>query len=288
MRFRARWRNWPHQWMRLKIYWIFTKSRSSHQVRVSFGTTCMPQPSKTDWGTEGPHQGFIHITSMTSMTQNWERDIFRPRGLHTMNSLWPFVDAASFQFSLVWAILWALMARTKNLQGCRQSDFSDEESEYPTQCENCCRKQGYFGGPPSVRLPLRKLIASKFHQRGWPINTFSWSKQIKWSCRITFGSWLLYCRCFLFNGLCFFLAVYTSKLLLTLMTLMIQCCCQNCFPRLWYILFFSRSFEHFAMVSMLVLCCWCSAYLSVCCLSFCSILSLSLSFLIIYPFIHPS
>ena len=53
-------------------------------------------------------------------------------------------------------------------------------------------------------------------------------------------------------------------------------------------LFVCRSFGHFAMVSMLVLCCCCSACLLVCCFSFCLILSLSYYHSIIYPSIHSS
>ena len=42
------------------------------------------------------------------------------------------------------------MARTNEPHRDADRVVRDEESEYPTQCENCCRKQGYFGGPPSV------------------------------------------------------------------------------------------------------------------------------------------
>ena len=254
--------------------------------------------SKTNWGSSSRiHSHHIH----ESMTQNWERDIKTTGG-----TLWIHSDLLLMQhhFNSAWYVpsfepWWPGL---KNLTGMQTEWLETKRVNTQHSVRIVVENKGISG---VLRpLPLLTYLVFEVHPKiGIQVQSayclpLSWSKQTKWSCRITFGSWLLYFWIFLMFFIQWFVLflfrlyiyIYTSKLLLTLMTLMMQCCCQNCFPCWWYMLylFLCRSFSHFAMVSTLVLCCCCSASLSVCCLSFCWILSLSLSFIIIYPFIiHP-
>lgn len=278
MRSRARWRNWPHQSMRWKICWRFTKSRSSHQVRwvstMSFGTTWMPQPRKL---TEG-----LRVLIKDSFTSHpWVHDsklgenILRPREAHyefTLTFCW--CSIISIQLGMGHPL--SPDGQDSEPPGM-QTEWLETKRVNTQHSVRIVVETRYFGGPPSVAFA--HIFGVRSSSKNWHPSSISIlpTTLLKQANKMILQNHVWKLIALFLNIFDVFYSM-TIKLLLTLMTLMMQCCCQNCFPCLWYILylFLCRAFSHFAMVSTLVLCCFCSASLSVCCLSFCWILSLSL------------
>lgn len=128
-----------------------------------------------------------------------------------MNSLWPFVDAASFQFSLVWAILWALMARTKEPPGMQTEWLETKRVNTQHSVRSVVENKVFRGS--SVRYLCSHIwcskfiqkLASKFNQR-IAYHSLEASKQndpAESRLEVDCFNFLIF-WCFLFNGLCCF------------------------------------------------------------------------------------
>ena len=117
--------------------------------------------SKTNRRTEGPHQGFIHITSMSPWLKIGRKHIKTTGG-----TLWIHSDLLlrEHHFNSAWYGP-SFEPWWPGLRTSRDADrvVRDEESEYPTQCENCCRNKVFRGS--SVRYLCSHIWCPKFIQK---------------------------------------------------------------------------------------------------------------------------